>query len=125
MKRRRQKLDRGAFRGLLRSSWTFLVFTPQSGDALQGMLADLIVATGKGLKISHVHFPAGVLWNREECHAVFVPKADVSREALVRALRAHLGYEEPDSRSDIFTLGVKPADDAELDRVGLFGQGRR
>jgi hypothetical protein len=104
------------------SRWAFLCFTPDRGDALQAMLADLIIATGKGLKVVHVHFPPGVLWNKEECHAIFVPKASVDREAFYRALREHLGYERPDASSDVFTLGVKPEDDAELDRVGLFSR---
>jgi hypothetical protein len=54
-------LDRAKLQGLLRSSWTFLCFTPQSGDQLQAALADLIIATGRGLKVTHIHFPPGVL----------------------------------------------------------------
>jgi hypothetical protein len=101
--------------------WVFLCFTPDRAEKLQNMIAELIVEGGAGLKVGYTHFPPGVLWNGEECFAVFIRKADVDRETLARGLRQHLGYERPNSDSDVFTLGVKPEDDAALDRVGLFG----
>jgi len=100
--------------------WSFLCFTPERGDQLQAMLTE--IAENKTFPVSTIYFPPGVLWNGEECNAVFVPKSDLDRATLLRGLRRHLGYEAPGRTSDIFTLGVTPEDDEALDRVGLFGK---
>jgi hypothetical protein len=88
------------------------------------MLADLFGKGARRLSIRKAHFPAGVLWNRRECHTLFVPKAKLGREELGRGLREYLGYEALASEFDVFTLGVTPAEDAELDQVGPFGRKR-
>src|SRR5262245_39886552 len=102
--------------------WVFLCFLPDRWDAVQTMIAEWMVELNRDLTVTAIHFPAGVLWNGEECHTLTVPKADIPHELLARGLRKHFGYENPPTESDWFTLGVDMDDDAELDRVGLFGE---
>jgi hypothetical protein len=102
--------------------WCFLAFTPERGEALKIMLAEAIAAAPGKVEFTHAHFPPGMLWNGEECHALFVVKDHLPRGVVVAGLHKHFGYECPDPASNIFTLGVTPEDDALLDRVGLFGR---
>jgi hypothetical protein len=102
--------------------WVFLCFLPDRAEALKNMLVEVMQESGKGLQIGHTHFGPGVLWNGEEAHAFIVPKACLSREALFRGLRRHLGYECPNPTSDVFTLGVLPEDDEKLARTRLFAR---
>jgi hypothetical protein len=104
------------------SHWAFLCFTPERRGRLKAMFMEFVGAC-YGLSVAAAHFPAGVLWNGEPCDAFFVPKKGLDPDTLVAGLRKHLGYENPDPGSNVFTLGVTPEDDAALDRVGLFGKG--
>jgi hypothetical protein len=103
--------------------FVFLCFLPGRAASLGKVVA---AAKGPG-PVGLVHFsvPPGALWNGEACEVFAVPKSAVGRAALDRGLREHLGYEMPAAESDLFTLGVTPEDDAELGRVGLFGEARR
>jgi len=100
--------------------WVFLCFTRERLMKLKTMLCEAIVATNKGMHIGHIHFPTGVLWNGKGCEGFTVPKDELPWSLLSPGLWKHFGYEMPETTSDLFTLGVSPEDDAELDRVGLF-----
>jgi hypothetical protein len=104
------------------SHWSLLCFTPERAERLQVMLYEINVARGEALPITHIYFPPGVLWNGQQCNAVFIRKSDLDGRTLVAGLRQHFGYEYPEPQSDLFTLGVTEEDDALLDRVGLFGK---
>jgi hypothetical protein len=112
------------FRDLMNGQhWVFLCFTPAVVESLQALLNELVAAGTRTVTFRHAYVPPGRLWNRRECNVIAVPKADVGYEDLAPGLRKHLGYECPDlATSDVFTLGVTPEEDAELDRVGLFGK---
>jgi hypothetical protein len=102
--------------------WVFLCFSPAAVESLQALLNELVAAGNKTVTFRHAYIPPGRLWNRRECNVIAVPKADVGYEDLAPGLRKHLGYECPEATADVFTLGVTPEEDAELDRVGLFGK---
>jgi hypothetical protein len=105
--------------------WLFLCFTPERYTKLCLMFAECqMFPECRGVTRSatkHMHFPQGVLWNKEECHAYAVPKGLLPSTTLAAGLRKHFGYEYPEPTSGVFTLGVTAEDDAALSRVGLFG----
>jgi hypothetical protein len=116
--------DKSSFRALLDEVlsfgeyWIFFVFTPQRGDRLQDLLRGVEPPLDAG-DVYHVYVPPGILWTKEECQFVAIPKAKLPADQLRAGLRQHLGYEYPSVHSNIFTLGIKPEDDTAMDKPGF------
>ena len=103
------------------SVWTFMIFTPESTIALIRML-NFVLKVDVQMRV--VHFPLGVLRNGEPCSSVLVHKYDLDFAVLAPALRQYFGYECLSPDKSLFTLGIKPEDDAKLTGRELFGQNR-
>jgi hypothetical protein len=110
----KMRLDKALHRYVNGRFWVFFVFDSVREDDLFLLLDEAGVH-----RVVYLEVPKNVLWNREACKIIVVPKAKLSPETLSAGLRTHLGYPELKHMKDIFTLGIKPEDDAAMDRPGF------
>ena len=119
------------------SHWCFLCFGP-AGSAqeasLKFLFAQIEEATGKRIVAQRHRFPENIFWNRRECVAWFVPKAQVDEANLVEAVNREppgeivglsCSFRSPAKSLMFFALGLTSEEFADYPNAGLFGERRK
>ena len=94
--------------------WVFLCYTKERFDRLCKVVAEQVLARDESVPVESGQLPAGFLGAQDPGVLVAVPKSAWGQDDLHAALREHFGYEQPDPRSDLFTLGIAAEDDEKL-----------